>query len=115
MPGGSGIVASIMPWDRIRGLRAVPSGLWAMVWRDGVEAGRLDVVVADGAAIDCGTPAQYLRAILWLSGGRPVIGAGADVRGTVERSVVWPGAVVEPGEHLVDAVRADAHHTVLVR
>jgi hypothetical protein len=52
---------------------------------------------------------------MWLSEGRPVIGQGAVVRGTLERSVVWPGAYVGPDEHLVDAIRADAHHTVLVR
>jgi hypothetical protein len=36
------------------------------------------------------------------------------VEGTVERCVVWPGASVVAGEHLVDAVRADGL-TVLVR
>ncbi len=111
----SGVVASIVPWERIRELRSEPSGLWEVLWRPELEAGRLAAVAAEGPLIDCGTTEQYLKANLWLSGGRPVIGAGAVVRGTVERSVVWPGAVVEEGEHLVDAVRADAHHTVLVR
>lgn len=111
----SGVVASIVPWSHVAALRAEPSGLWEVLWRPESEAGRLAVVAANGPIIDCGTPEQYLKANLWLSGGRPVIGEGAVVRGTVERSVVWPGAVVEDGEHLVDAIRADAHHTVLVR
>ncbi|UDY36018.1 nucleotidyltransferase family protein [Dermatobacter hominis] len=111
----SGIVASIAPWDLVRELSAEPSGLWEVLWRPQLEAGALDAVAATGPVVDCGTPEQYLAANLWLSGGRPVIGQGAVVRGTVERSVVWPGAVVGPDEHLVDAIRADAHHTVLVR
>jgi MurNAc alpha-1-phosphate uridylyltransferase len=44
-----------------------------------------------------------------------VVGAGAEVHGTLERSVVWPGGVVRPGEHLVDAVRVGDWLTVLVR
>ncbi len=111
----SGIVASIAPWELVRELRREPSGLWEVLWRPQLERGALDVVTTTGTVIDCGTPEQYLRANLWLSDGRPVIGQGAVVRGTLERSVVWPGAVVEPDEHLVDAIRADAHHTVLVR
>jgi NDP-sugar pyrophosphorylase family protein len=111
----SGIVASIAPWQLVRELVVETSGLWEVLWRPQLEAGALDAVVAEGTVIDCGTPADYLRANLWLSGGRPVIGQGAVVRGTVERSVVWPGAFVGPDEHLVDAIRADAHHTVLVR
>lgn len=111
----SGVVASIVPWDRIRELAATPSGLWEVLWRDESAAGRLDAVLTDGTVIDCGTPAQYLQANLWLSGGRPVFGEGAVVRGAVERSVVWPGAVVDEGESLVDAIRADHRTTVLVR
>jgi N-acetyl-alpha-D-muramate 1-phosphate uridylyltransferase len=45
---------------------------------------------------------------------RAVIGAGARVDGTVTRGVVWPGGVVEAGEHLVDAIRVGADLTVAV-
>jgi ADP-glucose pyrophosphorylase len=41
-----------------------------------------------------------------------VVGAGAVVEGQVERSVVWPGARVEAGEVLVDAIRTTAGRTV---
>ena len=115
----SGIVASIVPWEHVQALVPEPSGLWELLWRPELEAGRLDVVMATGTVIDCGTPEQYLRANLWVSGGRSVIGAGAVVRGRLERSVVWPGATVEDHEHLIDAVRADPGPgpggTVLIR
>jgi hypothetical protein len=52
---------------------------------------------------------------LQRSGGESVVGIDAVVEGTIERCVVWPGAVVRPHEHLVDAIRADDHTTVLVR
>jgi len=111
---GSGVVASIVPWPVVAGLDEEPSGLWEVVWRDEVGAGRLDAVVAAGEVIDCGTPRDYLRANLVVSGGRSVIGAGAVVAGRIERCVVWPDSTVAAGEHLVDAVRAGAV-TVLVR
>ena len=111
----SGVVASIAPWERIRELAAEPSGLWEALWRSELAAARLDAVLTDGTVVDCGTPAQYLAANLWLSGGRPVIGEGAVVRGTVERCGLWPGVVVERGEVLVDAIRADARTTVRSR
>jgi NDP-sugar pyrophosphorylase family protein len=96
-------------------LDAVPSGLWEVSWRAQHGAGRLDVVRWDGPCVDCGTPARYLAANMTASGGASVVGEGAVVEGTVERSVVWPGARVRPGEHLVDAVRASDTVTVLVR
>lgn len=111
----SGVVASIAPAWAVAGLRAEPSGLWERLWRPELATGRLDAAAALGPVLDTGTPADYLRANLLVSGGRSVIGAGAVVRGTVERCVLWPGTVVEEGEHLVDAIRADAAHTVLVR
>lgn len=75
-------------------------------------AGRLEVVEARGAAIDCGTPSDYLRANLHASGGASVVGVGAVVRGELERAVVWPGGVVAEGERLVEVIRAGADLTV---
>lgn len=111
----SGVVASIVPAADVVRLRVEPSGLWEVLWRPAIDAGRLDAVVASGPVIDCGTPWDYLRANLWLSGGSSVIGAGAEVRGEVVRSVVWPSAEVDEAEVLVDAVRADRRCTVLCR
>jgi MurNAc alpha-1-phosphate uridylyltransferase len=107
---------ALLPWRVVAGLEAVPSGLYEVSWRAEAAAGRLDLVEHPGPFVDCGTPADYLAANLAASGGRSVVapsavvGAGA----RVERSVVWAGSVVHPGEVLVDAVRAGPL-TVLVR
>jgi ADP-glucose pyrophosphorylase len=49
------------------------------------------------------------------SGGISVIGKGAVVEGFVERSVIWDGVEVRPGERLVDAIKAANDVTVFVR
>jgi NDP-sugar pyrophosphorylase family protein len=109
------LAGALMPWSEVAGLAPVPSGLWEVSWRAAHAEGRIDVVRWDGPCIDCGTPARYLAANLAANGGASVVGDGAVVEGTVERSVVWSGARVAPGEALVDAVRTDAGVTVLVR
>lgn len=111
----SRIAGALMPWSEVVALDAVPTGLYEVSWRAAQAADRLDVVRHDGAFVDCGTPAQYLAANMAAGGGESVVGAGADVRGSIERCVVWPGASVGPSEHLVDAIRADHRTTVLVR
>jgi len=119
-PDGRGVRyvgACLLPWDAVRGLRAEPTGLYEVLWRDAAARGELDLVVADDlVAIDCGTPADYLAANLHASGGAPVVGAGAVVLGRLERCVVWDGAYVGPGEELRDAVRAGTReHPLTVR
>jgi NDP-sugar pyrophosphorylase family protein len=107
---------ALMPWADVSGLEPAPSGLYELVWRYAFELGRLDLVDHDGPFVDCGTPADYLRANLLASGGKSVIGPGALVEpaAVLERCVVWPGAVVRAGERLVDAVRTP-EVTVLIR
>lgn len=107
---------ALLPWRTIARLEAVPSGLYEVSWRAEAEAGRLDLAVTDAPFVDCGAPADYLRANLLASGGRSVVDAEALVEpgSHVERSVLWPGARVRAGERLVDAVRAPGV-TVLVR
>ena len=111
----SRIVASLYPARVARSLAPEPSGLYEVCWRPRQEQGRIDVVGWDGPMIDCGTPKAYLAANLMVSGGRPVIGDGALVEGSVIRTVVWPGARVWPHEVLVDAIRTDSQMTVLIR
>ncbi len=111
----SPVVASLVPWSVVAQLEPVPSGLYERCWAPAAAAGRLDVVHHDGPFLDCGTPARYLAANLAAAGGASVVGHGATVLGRLTRSVVWPGATVAAGEHLVDAVRADHRCTVLVR
>jgi NDP-sugar pyrophosphorylase family protein len=111
----SRIVASILPWSEVARLPAEPAGLYEVSWRLAAEADRLEVVSYDGPFVDCGTPADYLHANLLASGGASVVGEGAVIEGEIERCVVWDGARVNAGEHLVDAIRAGFRTTVLVR
>lgn len=111
----SAIAGALMPWAEVARLEAVPSGLWEASWRTLHAAGRIEVVRWDGPCLDCGTPARYLAANMAASRGRPVVGEGATVAGTLVRAVVWPGAHVRAGEVLVDAIRAGDAVTVLVR
>lgn len=97
--------AALIPWSDVRGLSCDPSGLYEVSWKQLDGEGQLELVSLSGRFIDCGTPTEYLAANLAASGGDSVIGAGATVEGELTRSVVWPGAVVRRGEHLVDAVR----------
>ncbi len=110
-PGMRYVGAALLAADAVRQLRAEPSGLYEVLWRAQAQRGELELVPlaragAGDVAIDCGTPADYLAANLHASGGQSVVGAGARVEGTLERSVVWDGAVVAPGEHLVEVIRA---------
>lgn len=111
----SRIVASVLPAAVVRSLPAGPSGLYEVCWRDAAAAGRLDVVGWSGPVVDCATPRDYLIANLAASGGRSVIGDGAVCQGSVDRSVLWPGARVHRGERLVGGIRTGGGVTVLVR
>jgi hypothetical protein len=93
---------SLLPGAVAAALPATPAGLYEAVWRNA----DLDLVPTGSTYLDCGDPCSYLAANLTISHGESVVGAGATVRGTIERSVVWPGAVVREGEHLVECVRA---------
>jgi NDP-sugar pyrophosphorylase family protein len=113
---GVPVAGALMPWRDVAGIPAEPRGL-TPIWLRAAEVGRVEPVRLDDGIpwADCGTPARYLAANLQWSGGKSVIGADAVVDGRIERSVVWPGAVVRRQEHLVDAIRADDRITVLVR
>lgn len=97
---------ALLPWWSVRDLAPTPAGLYEVSWSELHRQGRLDLVPVELGAVDCGTPADYLRANMGASGGRAVIESGADVQGPVVRSVVWAGERVGPEERLVDAVRA---------
>ncbi len=130
----SRVVASLMPWAVIKHLEAAPSGLYEQVWRAAAADGALETCAHDGAFVDCGTPGSYLAANLLAvrASGRgaivsgaaqadagvvrdSVVGAGAEIRGEVSSSVIWPGAQVTSGEVLHRAIRTSGGRTVLVR
>ena len=123
-PDGRGVRyvgSALLPAALVAALPASPAGLYEVLWRAEEAAGRLDLLVAGpgpgGApvAVDCGTPADYLRANLLATGGASAVGEGAQVHGRLERAVVWDGAWVGPSEHLVEAVRAGTReHPVTV-
>ncbi len=97
---------AVLPWWSVRDLSPVPSGLYEASWAALHAAGRLELVVTEARTIDCGTPADYLRANMAASGGVSVVEPGAVVLGDLVRSVLWSGERVGPHERLVDAVRA---------
>jgi MurNAc alpha-1-phosphate uridylyltransferase len=103
---------SLLPWSVLRGLRPTPSGLYEIVWRAAEAASRLSFTASSDPFIDCGTPSDYLRANLAASGGDTVVGDGARLEGIAERCVLWPGAVVAAGEHLVESIRTARGLTV---
>lgn len=104
--------ASLIPAAAARELPDAESSLYAWVWKPSWDRGDLEIVLADGECIDCGTPSEYLRANLLANGGRSVIGDGAVVDGVVDRCVVWSGGVVRSGESLHHCVRAGSDVTV---
>lgn len=105
---------SLLPWWAVAPLDPVPSGLWEVSWRAATEEGRVELVDLDGPWFDTGTPANYLAANLTASGGRSVVAPDAtvDPSATLERCVVWSGASVAAGEHLVEQIRAPGGITV---
>jgi NDP-sugar pyrophosphorylase family protein len=135
-PGGRGEFGiwrfagfSLLPWRWVKALPASPAELWREVWRPAEARGELLVIPYRGSYTDAGTPADYLAANVRVAdayGGllvaddatvtgpaeRAVVGAGAEVRGALVRSVVWPGGYVAEGERLADAVRVGRDLTV---
>ena len=105
-----GLVASLVPWAELSRLTTEPSGLYEAIWRRAHAEGRLDAVVHTGRFVDCGRPADYLRAnrlaldewsrpsapaVLNSSNGiDSMVADGALIEGRVERSVIGAGAVV---------------------
>ena len=121
---------SLLPWRYVRLLRDEHDELVRTVWRPAEAAGELELIGYEGVYIDTGTAADYLAANLHATGGRTlvdptaeitapvseaVIGAHARVHGPVTRAVVWPGAEVQAGESLTDAIRAPGGLTVHAR
>lgn len=126
------IAGSLLPASVAAALGDEPADLYAECWGPAHAAGFLEVVHHPGRFVDCGTPADYLRANLLAAdanGGlvvgpgavvtgevtRAVVGHDARVEGVVEAGVVWDGAEVGPTEVLHRAIRADAGCTVLIR
>ena len=104
--------ACLLPARDAARMPDAPASLYDLVWRPAWEAGELELVMTRGDFVDCGTPADYLRANMIASGGRSVIGEGAQVDGRLDGSVVWPGGYVGPDEHLTQCIRVGRDLTV---
>ncbi len=96
---------SLLPARLARQLPDAPAGLHRLVWAPAYADGTLELVEARGTSIDCGTPADYLRANLHVSHGANVVADDAVVAGSIRRCVVWPGARVEVDESLAEVIR----------
>jgi N-acetyl-alpha-D-muramate 1-phosphate uridylyltransferase len=111
---------SLLPAAMVAALPAERSDLVRTVWRPAERAGRLEVIPYEGTYLDTGTPATYLAANLHAAGEgsivapdavvkgqveHAVIGAGAQILGSVSDSVVLPGGYVGPDERLAGAIR----------
>jgi len=107
--------ACLLPAASVAALPAEPASLYDLVWKPAWDSGDLELVMTGGEFVDCGTPADYLRANMLASGGRSVVGEGAIVEGRLERVVVWPGGVVRADEQLADCIRVGADLTVDAR
>lgn len=105
---------SLLPWRELAALPARPAGLYEYSWRRADIEGRLELVPHLGPWFDTGTPSSYLAANLSASTGESVVAPDAIVGDGAElvRSVVWSGAKVEPGERLVESIRAPRGITV---
>lgn len=103
---------STVPARIAAALEYSPDGLYSAVWKQAHARGELEFVELTGRSFDCGTPAEFLTANLCASGAASVIAPDAEVLGTVDRCVVLSGARVDPGEHLVCAIRDRFGHTM---
>ena len=135
-PGGTGGFSgrrfagfSLLPWRYVRDLPEGHGELVRTAWRPAEAAGELELIPYDGAYIDTGTPADYLRANLHAANGHTLIDPTAEITGSVSDSVIgpharvhghatrvvlWAGAEIAAGEHLTDAIRAPGGLTVHV-
>ncbi len=95
--------ASLLPNALVRGLRAEPSGLYEEVWRPRIDS--LDLCVTRAMAFDCGTPLEFLKANLAVSGLSAVVHPTAHPGGMVVDSVFLRGATSPLGRVCVGEIR----------
>ena len=123
---------SLVPAKIVAALPEEPAELVRAVWRPAEARSMLRVITFPGTYVDSGTPADYLAANLLAARSAPdhalidpdavvtgsvtdaVVGRHSRVYGRIDRAVVWPGGVVAPDEHLVDAIRYDRDRTIRV-
>ena len=102
----SRVAGALLPWSAVADARGRAVGpLRGVLARRRRARCSSTSCATTGRSSTAARRSSYLAANLRPSGGANVVGAGAQVDGHIERSVVWPGAVVHPAESLVDAIR----------
>lgn len=91
---------SLLPHAHVVRLKAEPTGLYEVVWREAWERGELELVEHAGAAFDVGTPERLLAANLAAGDGQSFVHPTAEVRAPLRSSVALPGAVVPEQDEL---------------
>ena len=91
---------SLLPHADVVRLKAEPTGLYEVVWRDAWERGELELVEHTGAAFDVGTPERLLAANLAAGDGRSFVHPTAAVHAPLRSCVALPGAVVPEQDEL---------------
>jgi NDP-sugar pyrophosphorylase family protein len=91
---------SLLPHADVVRLKAEPTGLYEVVWREAWERGELELVEHSGTAFDVGTPERLLAANLAAGDGRSFVHPTADVRAPLRASLALPGAVVPEQDEL---------------
>lgn len=91
---------SLLPHADVVRLKAEPTGLYEVVWRDAWERGELELVEHSGMAFDVGTPERLLAANLAAGDGQSFVHPTADVRAPLRSGVALPGAVVPEQDEL---------------
>ncbi len=95
---------SLLPHADVVRLKAEPTGLYEVVWREAWERGELDLVEHAGTAFDVGTPERLLAANLAAGDGRSFVHPTADVRAPLRSSLALPGAAVPEQDELAFCV-----------
>ena len=95
---------SLLPHADVIRLKAEPTGLYEVVWRDAWERGDLELVEHAGIAFDVGTPERLLAANLAAGSGQSFVHPTADVRAPLRSGVALPGAVVPEQDELAFCV-----------
>lgn len=95
---------SLLPHADVVRLKAEPTGLYEVVWREAWERGELELVEHDGLAFDVGTPERLLAANLAAGDGQSFVHPTADVRAPLRSSLALPGAVVPEQDELAYCV-----------
>lgn len=95
---------SLLPHAAVVRLRAEPTGIYEVVWREAWERGELELVEHDGVAFDVGTPERLLAANLTAGDGRSFVHPTAHVAARLDSCVALPYAEVPEPEEIAFCV-----------